>query len=188
MKNSDSRKDAPSLLRGSRVVLPRGVAEGVSVFLEGGRVTRIAEGRGGAAGGGAGGPLDLDGLTLLPGFIDVHIHGAVGVDTMEADADALHRVALFLARHGVTAWLPTLVPAPDEDYARAVSAIGQLMREQDERPAAARAVGVHYEGPFVNGAQCGALRTAYFRTFGGPADVDTLPTVDVEAAVHMITV
>jgi len=48
--------------------------------------------------------IDLKGLTLLPGFIDVHIHGAVGVDTMEATVDDLNRMALYLAANGVTAW------------------------------------------------------------------------------------
>lgn len=131
--------------------------------------------------------IDLGGLTLYPGFVDAHIHGAVGVDTMEASADDLYRVALFLAREGVTTWLPTLVPAPEEDYRRSVAAIGELMREQDARPVAARAVGVHYEGPFVNERQCGALRTQFFRAFRGAADVDALATLDVPGAAHLMT-
>jgi N-acetylglucosamine-6-phosphate deacetylase len=132
--------------------------------------------------------FDLDGLTLYPGFCDVHIHGAVGVDTMAAGADDLHKVARFLATQGVTAWLPTLVPAPDEDYARAVAAIAELMREQDERPPAARVLGVHYEGPYVNRAQCGALRPQYFRTFSADDAAAQLPPVTAPGAVHMITV
>lgn len=131
---------------------------------------------------------DLDGLTLVPGFIDVHLHGAMGVDTMAATAEDLHRVALFLARHGVTAWLPTFVPAPVEDYRRATNAVEELIATQDERTPAARALGLHYEGPFVNIAQCGALRTAYFRTFAGMSDLDALPALNEQNAVQMITV
>ena len=96
----------------------------------------------------------------------------------------------------MTAWLPTLVPAPAEDYSRAAAAVSQLMREQEEagagadarREPAARALGLHYEGPFVNTAQCGALRTQYFRTFSAPADLDALSTVEAQGAVHLTTV
>ncbi|HEX8116124.1 MAG TPA: hypothetical protein VF521_02515, partial [Pyrinomonadaceae bacterium] len=172
------------LLRPARVVLPERVAEGASVLVEGGRISRVYEGVEGAAGARV---LDLEGLTLYPGFIDVHIHGAVGVDTLEAGREDLHRVALFLAREGVTAWLPTLVPAPDEDYGRAVASVEELMRAQDEAEPAARAVGVHYEGPFVNERQCGALRTPYFRRYAGPHSHEGLATLTREGAAHMTT-
>jgi N-acetylglucosamine-6-phosphate deacetylase len=109
------------------------------------------------------------------------------VDTLEAGPADLRRVALYLAREGVTAWLPTLVPAPVEDYQSAVGAVEELMRVQDSSPPAARAVGVHYEGPFVNERQCGALRTAYFRDFSTGAELDDLPVLASEGAAHMIT-
>ncbi|MBV8858518.1 MAG: N-acetylglucosamine-6-phosphate deacetylase [Acidobacteria bacterium] len=172
------------LLEGARVVLPEGPAEGASVLVEGGRVARLL--RGGEGAGGAR-VLDLEGLTLYPGFIDVHIHGAVGVDTLEAGREDLHRVARHLAGEGVTAWLPTLVPAPEEDYKRAVAAVEELMRAQDEAEPAARAVGLHYEGPFVNERQCGALRTAYFKSFARGDELNELPVLGVEGAAHMIT-
>src|SRR5207249_1043368 len=122
--------------------------------------------------------IDLHGLTLFPGFIDVHIHGAAGVDTMDARADDLLHVAEFLARHGVTSWLPTLVPALDEEYEQAVHAIEEAIRGQDgSLYTQARVLGVHYEGPFVNSEQCGALHKEHFRTFQSTADVDGLPTI-----------
>jgi len=191
-QNTDESR--PLLLRGARVVTPAGALERAAVLVRAGRVALIIrDGESADIDDGesadSSGPtaLDLDGLTLLPGFIDVHIHGSVGVDTMEASPDDLHRVALFLAENGVTSWLPTLVPAPVEDYSRAVGSIGQLMRVQDALPTAARAVGLHYEGPFVNTQQCGALRTAYFRTFKGASDLDELPVLEEEGAAHMIT-
>ncbi len=128
--------------------------------------------------------IDLSGCTLVPGFIDVHIHGAVGVDTMVADAAELRRISEFLATKGVTAWLPTLVPAPDADYAHAIAAIEEAMRST----AGARILGVHYEGPFVNSAQCGALRQQYFRSYGDQAALDSLPKLTNPAAVHMMTI
>lgn len=174
----------PLLLTGARLVLPGGISVGSSLLVEGERIVRLSADREPHTGARA---LNLRGLTLYPGFVDVHIHGAVGVDAMEADADGLHRVALYLARQGVTAWLPTLVPAPAEDYRRAVGTVEELMRGQDTRAPSARAVGLHYEGPFVNERQCGALRTAYFKSFARGNELDALPRLEVEGAAHMIT-
>jgi N-acetylglucosamine-6-phosphate deacetylase len=77
-----------------------------------------------------------------------------------------------------------------EDYRRAVAAVEELMRAQEEEegsPPAARAVGVHYEGPFVNERQCGALRTAYFRDFETGRELDDLPVLAAAGAAHMMT-
>ena len=68
--------------------------------------------------------FDLTNLELFPGFIDVHNHGAVGIDVNEADADGLFKIATFLAKNGVTAWMPTLVPDSGENYRRAISGSG----------------------------------------------------------------
>lgn len=175
------------LLSGARVVLPERVAAEASLLVEGGLVARVFEGAASAPAAAGARTLDLRGHTLYPGFVDLHIHGALGSDILEASADDLHRVARFLAARGVTAWLPTLVPAPAEDYERAARAVEELMRTEDARPAAARALGLHYEGPFVNSAQCGALRTRYFRTFGGASDIEDLAVVRAPGAAHMMT-
>ncbi len=175
------------LLRNGRLVLPDKVVEGASLLIEGTRIARISEQTIGAEMR-IDETIELDGATLFPGFIDVHIHGAMGCDTMEANADDLHRVALFLAANGVTAWLPTLVPAPPADYVKTARAVEQLMQEQHARPAAAHVLGLHYEGPFINSAQCGALRPVYFRTFETPAVLDELAIVNESGAVHMTTV
>jgi N-acetylglucosamine-6-phosphate deacetylase len=191
MTDSNSKHPA-RLLRGARLVLRQGVVEAQNLLIEHGRIARVIP-------AGEDVPhaenFELDGLTIYPGFIDVHIHGAVGVDTMEATTDDLARVAQFLARSGVTAWLPTLVPAPVEDYVRAANSIEQLIAGQDasETPAAARALGLHYEGPFINSAQCGALRPPYFRTYAKPEDVSALPVAHAPQAIapqgiRMITV
>jgi N-acetylglucosamine-6-phosphate deacetylase len=177
----------PVLLRATRVVTPHGTLENATVVIDDGLITKIVQREGDEANR-AGIARELDGLTLVPGLIDVHLHGAMGVDTMEATAEDLHRVSLFLASRGVTSWLPTLVPGPDEDYKRVVDAVGQLMREQAGRPAAARALGVHYEGPFINSAQCGALRPPYFRVFNTSNDLAALATVNESGAVRMTTV
>jgi N-acetylglucosamine-6-phosphate deacetylase len=169
------------LLRGARLVLPNGVVEGESVLVDRGLIARLGDENLRAT---AEQTWDLSGFTLFPGFIDVHIHGALGVDMMEASAADIAHVSQFLATKGVTAWLPTLVPGPIEDYVRSVKAIDYAMQSHF----GARVLGVHYEGPFVNSGNCGALRTQYFRTYSGVNDLDDLPVFVFKAARHMMTV
>jgi N-acetylglucosamine-6-phosphate deacetylase len=172
------------VLAGGSVVLPDRVVRDACVVVADGIIEGIIEG---AEPSDAGQVIRLDGATLFPGFVDVHIHGAVGVDVMEATAEDLHRMASYLASQGTTAWLPTLVPGPDDDYAHVAAAVDRLMVEQDDLAPAARALGLHYEGPFVNREKCGALRSQYFRAYSGPTDIDSLAPVKASGAAHMIT-
>lgn len=126
----------------------------------------------------------VSGLRLLPGFIDVHNHGAVGVDVNTADINGLLKIAGFLARNGVTAWMPTLVPDRDESYRRVIDAIDELMVRQIGLPVA-QVVGVHYEGVFANEKMCGALRPEFFRS--GRLAVGGWRLPKLERGVHMTT-
>ncbi|MEJ7847073.1 MAG: N-acetylglucosamine-6-phosphate deacetylase [Pyrinomonadaceae bacterium] len=127
--------------------------------------------------------IDLKEINLFAGFIDVHIHGAVGVDVNTADVDGLLAVAEFLAKNGVTGWVPTLVPDSDENYRRVIGEIDKLMDVQVGRPVA-QALGVHYEGVFANEAMCGALRPEFFKKFTGN-EIAELPRL--KRGVHMTT-
>lgn len=169
------------LLRNAALVLPDKIVPRGSILVEDGRIAAIDEGDAIEVSGAE--SIDLSCTTILPGFIDFHIHGAVGVDVMEATPDGLHEVSRYLASQGVTGWLPTFVPASDENYASAIRAIEETMRSSDGE--GARVLGVHYEGPFVNSAQCGALHVEYFTTYVSPADLDRLPVE--EDMVRMIT-
>ena len=169
------------LLRNGRLVLPEQILPGGTISIQQGRIASISSDHSHVARSDE--ELDLDGLTVYPGFIDVHIHGAVGVDTMQAAGPDLDRVSQFLATQGVTSWLPTLVPAPVADYARSIRAIEEALKLNG----GARILGVHYEGPFVNSAQCGALRSQFFRSFSGAADLDDLPLIHQQSAKHMTT-
>ena len=177
------------LLKNVRAVLPDWISQKTNILIQDGRIASVVqssvESRGESEPA-AESTMDLDGLTIYPGFIDVHIHGAVGVDTMEAKAADLALVSEFLATQGVTGWLPTLVPGPYEDYDRATRAIDEAI-EAESRVPAARILGVHYEGPYVNSAQCGALRKEHFRTYRGPADLKSLPLPKSRDAVRLIT-
>lgn len=186
------------LLRGARIIGLDRVIEKGAVLIESERIAKIFDSAVDHLPA-ANSIIDLDRATLFPGFIDVHIHGATGVDATGATAADLGRVSEFLAGKGVTAWMPTLVPAATDEYEQAAVSITRLMEEQaaEFTPAAlsankssalqSRAIGIHYEGPFVNDAQCGALHREYFRTFTSVADLDSLPAIKHDKAVHLIT-
>jgi len=132
------------LLRNACVVLPDRLLKSAAVLIEAGRIASIVASEAARLSDDV--SLDLDGLTVYPGFIDVHLHGAVGVDTMDASAAQLSQVSHFLVTQGVTGWLPTLVPATHESYARAVKEVGRLIAgQQNATPqGGARVLGVHY--------------------------------------------
>ena len=111
---------------------------------------------------------------ILPGFIDIHNHGAIGVDINAANADQLLKVSRFLATNGVTGWLPTIVPDSPENYRKAIEAIDAAMSAQPGEPIA-QILGVHYEGVFANASMCGALHEEYFREFTSIDELHSLP-------------
>ncbi|KQP13232.1 N-acetylglucosamine-6-phosphate deacetylase [Pseudorhodoferax sp. Leaf267] len=97
-------------------------------------------------------PRDGDAL-VLPGFIDLHVHGGGGADVMDGHG-AIDTVARTHARYGTTSLLATTMTAPPADLEHALRDVGRAMAE---RPAgAARVLGVHLEGPFINPGKLGA--------------------------------
>jgi N-acetylglucosamine-6-phosphate deacetylase len=92
-------------------------------------------------------------LTILPGFMDLHVHGAAGVDIMQG-GDAGAAVASIHARHGTTSMLGTTMTATDKSIRRALSGLAGVIAQ---RPAGgARMLGVHLEGPFLSIHRLGA--------------------------------
>jgi N-acetylglucosamine-6-phosphate deacetylase len=91
------------------------------------------------------------GDTAVPGFIDVHVHGAGGRDVMEGTTEALSTVSRTLARHGTTSLLATTVTASPDETCRSVSGIAKYISQQlKTNEARAEVLGVHYEGPFLS--------------------------------------
>lgn len=103
--------------------------------------------------------LDLAGDTLLPGFVDVHIHGSAGKDAMrgEDDVRAMSRV---LAEFGVAAFCPTTMSAGTEATKQALAGIRRVM-ETPER-GGARVLGAHMEAPFLSERHAGAQAASFF--------------------------
>ncbi|MBX2998447.1 MAG: N-acetylglucosamine-6-phosphate deacetylase [Caldilineaceae bacterium] len=104
--------------------------------------------------------LDASGCTVLPGFIDVHIHGSNGFDTMDATPDALHAMSRFLARHGVTGFYATTMTA---SHAATLAAVQNAATVIEDPLPGARLLGVHLEGPYLSPEFPGAQKKAYVR-------------------------
>lgn len=94
------------------------------------------------------------GLTVVPGFVDVHIHGAGGHDIMEGTPEALGAVARTVAQRGTTSLVATTVTAGEDATCQAVAGIAAWMRSPAAFPAGqipqAEILGVHFEGPFIS--------------------------------------
>lgn len=102
--------------------------------------------------------FDTDG-TLVPGFIDEHIHGAGGADAMDGTEDALQTISEYLAREGTTAFLATTMTQSKENISKALANV-KSVREKGEYKGA-ELLGVHLEGPFISPKHVGAQPLEY---------------------------
>jgi N-acetylglucosamine-6-phosphate deacetylase len=155
------------------ILTPQGFVRG-TLEHDGGRVVRI-HGEAVAA------QLARDGTQplVLPGFIDAHVHGGGGADIMQA-GDAVERIARLHARHGTTSLLATTMTAPLDEIRAALSAIGPACRTRSR--SAARVLGVHLEGPYINPGKLGAQPD-----FAKPASVDEILSLHALAPIRLIT-
>jgi N-acetylglucosamine-6-phosphate deacetylase len=116
---------------------------------------------------------------LLPGFVDLHVHGGAGHDIMEG-GDAALQVARLHARHGTTSLLATTMTAPQADLDMAFAAMAPLCAQR--APNAARVLGVHLEGPYISEARLGAQPP-----FARPASVAEIHRLHAMAPIRLIT-
>jgi len=141
------------ILTNARLSFPDGIRDGLEVVVENGTITAVREQT--RAGGKE--VVDLEGNYLAPGFIDVHIHGAVGRDTLEGSVEAFHAICDYHASGGTTSLLLTTATAPIKTIVNVVKKV------RAARSSIRQIAGVHVEGPFISKAKPGAQRKTLMR-------------------------
>ena len=137
----------------ARLIFPDGTRDGFEIETREGKIAAIRE----RADTRADGIVDLNGNYLAPGFVDLHLHGALGRDTMEASPEAFHAICNYHASGGTTSLLLTTTAAPLKHILHVLSAV------HDCRSSIRQIAGVHVEGPFISKAKRGAQRTEFIR-------------------------
>jgi N-acetylglucosamine-6-phosphate deacetylase len=142
-----------TVVHASRILTPEEELTDAIIVVEDGRVTGLGHRDEVRVPTGAADYV-ASGMTVVPGFVDVHIHGAGGHDVMEGSSRALDRITSTAARHGTTSMVATTVTASVEDTCHSLEGIARYIRKHeavngDSRPAA-EILGVHLEGPFIS--------------------------------------
>jgi len=155
----------------SRILTPQEELLDAVILVEGGRITAIGHRDEVKIPEGA---VDYvaSGMTVVPGFVDVHIHGAGGHDVMEATHAALDCITSTVARHGTTSILATTVTAPVDETCKSLEGIAQYIRShehQENTGLAAEILGIHLEGPFISKTRRGVH----------PSDSITRPSIEI---------
>jgi N-acetylglucosamine-6-phosphate deacetylase len=151
------------VLTNAHLIFPDGIRDGLEVVAEEGKITairkqtRLREATARRAQARGEDIVDLGGNYLAPGFVDLHVHGAVGRDTMEASAEAFRAICDFHATGGTTSLLLTTATAP---MAKLVEVLNTV---RDDRDSIRQVAGVHVEGPFISTAKCGAQRAEFIQ-------------------------
>ncbi len=102
--------------------------------------------------------INAEGNYVLPAFIDVHIHGYEGVDTMDADSECVKKISKGITANGVGAYLPTTMTMDKESI---VKALDNVIKTKEEQTEGAVILGVHLEGPFISPKYKGAQPEEY---------------------------
>ncbi|WP_431909432.1 N-acetylglucosamine-6-phosphate deacetylase [Micromonospora carbonacea] len=150
-----------------KVVTPTGVIRQGCVELDGDRITAVAEY-----------PSVRDGHWIVPGFVDLHTHGGGGHTFTTGDAGAARQAAAFHLGHGTTTLLASLVSSPFELMRAATEAYRPLVEE-------GTLAGVHFEGPYLSAARCGAQNPQFLRD---PSVAELTELIELGGgAVRMVT-
>jgi N-acetylglucosamine-6-phosphate deacetylase len=154
------------ILTNGRLIFPNGLRDGLEVVAENGIIMAIREQsnwRGEDV-------VDLEGNYLAPGFIDLHVHGAKGRDTMEASADAFRAICDYHATGGTTSLCLTTTSAPIGQIIKVLNAVRDCLAAEGSgvsakagRSSLKQIAGVHVEGPFISTAKAGAQRVTSIR-------------------------
>ena len=127
--------------------------------------------------------IDAEGMYLSPGFIDVHIHGAGGHDTMDGTYEAINEIAKTICKFGTTSFTPTTMTVAVEDIRKSMGVIKEAKINGTD---GANVLGAHLEGPFISPSAIGAQNPNFLEA----PSIDTYNTMvgDCDDAVVSITI
>lgn len=166
-----------TLIRNARLVSPDREIENGALLLDHGRIAAVLAP--GAPLPAADRMIDAGGRFALPGFIDLHSHGADGRDASDATPEAIRHIARKKLAEGVTSWLPTTLTLPPDR----LEAIARACAAYRENADACRVPGLHLEGPFLHPEQTGAQNPAHVR----PPDPAELERLHALAPVRLLS-
>jgi N-acetylglucosamine-6-phosphate deacetylase len=155
-----------TVITGCDIVLPHRILPGASLLIDGGRIVGIEPSANIDSPGTT--VIQASGCFVVPGFIDVHVHGVEGVDTLD-DGEPIARMAAALPKYGVTAFCPTTVACAPPALRRVLAQVAAVRVTRP--PASARVLPAHLESNFINPEYRGAQ----------PADCLRLPTQPASA-------
>ncbi|MFE9424449.1 N-acetylglucosamine-6-phosphate deacetylase [Kitasatospora sp. NPDC006697] len=141
--------DVVTALAGARLVLPTGVVENGRLAFSGSTIASIGGDR-------APGDLDLAGYTVVPGFVDLHVHGGGGASYASGLAEEALTAARTHLEHGTTTTMASTVTGEIDEVCRQAAVLSELVED-------GVLAGVHFEGPFISPGRCGAHRPDLLR-------------------------
>lgn len=149
MTVADRTAASGTALAGARLVLPEGVVENGRLTLSGTTIEAV----GGAA---QPGDLDLTGCTVVPGFVDLHVHGGGGASFASGSAEEALTAARTHLAHGTTTTMASTVTGEIDEVCRQAAVLSELVED-------GVLAGIHFEGPFISQHRCGAHRPDLLR-------------------------
>lgn len=162
------------LLVNAKVLSEQGLIEKGFIYIKDGKIAETGLVSSMTADYGDAEVIDLpENSTVVPGFIDVHIHGAGGADTMDATTDALNTMASVLPQEGTTSFLATTLTQDKGEILKALKNAEDYISNHN-LPGKAEVIGVHLEGPFINESRKGAQ----------PADHIITPDIELFAKMQ----
>ncbi|MBQ3080332.1 MAG: N-acetylglucosamine-6-phosphate deacetylase [Clostridia bacterium] len=142
-----------------RVVLPTGIAEDMALLFDEKIVGLVNPDEIGDAE-----VIDAKGQYVLPGLVDMHIHGYLGEDASDGSIEGIRTMAKGVAKNGVTSWLPTTMTVSYDSLHAAFKAISTVMEESKKDDFdGAEIMGINAEGPFINASKKGAQAADHIR-------------------------
>jgi N-acetylglucosamine-6-phosphate deacetylase len=153
-----------STIAARRLLGPGGVVEYPLVTVEDGRISRIENLTAGDQER-IGATYRFPEATLVPAYVDIHIHGCAGHDVMEATPTALDAIGAYLATRGVGGYFPTTVTSPRDETVRSLAGLAaEIGRDPEGRHHRATPLGIHLEGPFLSHSKRGVHTDALLET------------------------